>query len=255
MLSGLLVASSVLAATEVFNRDIIENGDFADGLTSWECTNCNADENIEFNELWGWHYLNLGQEGEVEEAKQTVDISPDAGWVNIEFNCTYTTADETDSDYYVFSILDNATGEILEREHVYPSDDTDDCGKSEKISSYAGKSVDIVFGVSNDGTNLTSAAISQVVIMEKSYSFMKGRVFDNDYNLVKNATVIIKRFNGEKIWTGKTNDKGIFHATHLKGSPYNKASITIKKGDVKKKFYRYIDWGKSYDKTFRVKAL
>ncbi|MFA6028203.1 MAG: carboxypeptidase-like regulatory domain-containing protein [Patescibacteria group bacterium] len=255
MASGLLAAPCVFAADEVFNRNAVDNGDFSSGLTSWEGTNISESENIMFDEVWGWHYLSLGGEGEYEEAKQTVDVSEDAGWVNIEFNCTFETSDETDSDYYVFSILDHATGEILQREHVYPSDNNENCGKSEKISSYAGKSIDIIFGVNNGSSTLTTAEISQVVITEKSYSKMKGRVFDNDYHLVKNATVTIKRYSGEKIWSGKTNDNGIFRATHLKGGPYNKASIKIVKNGVTKKFYRYIDWGESYDKTFRITEL
>lgn len=247
--------ANVALASDVFDRDIIVNGNFEDQLNGWTGSNCNANENIIYSEDYYTHYLSLGNLNENEEATQTIAISPDAGKVEFSYDCDFTTAATIDTDYFTLAIKDHETGENYIRQYVYPSDSTTGCGNTYNLSAYAGKTIDIIFGVNNDNEDLTTAAIDDVYLTEKSYAYYQARIFDKHYNKLKNLKVVIKRFNGEKIWEGRTNSNGIFKATHLKGYHYSKAYIILKKNGVKEKFRRYIDWGKSYNKQFHLKTI
>lgn len=253
ILAGFLLAN--MAAAEVYNREIITNGDFEDQLNGWDCSNCNADENIAYDDIYYTHYLALGNVNETEQAKQTVAIAADTGKADFSFDCELITADSLDNDYFSFSIQNHDTQEVYIKENVFPTDNSTSCDYSYNLKAYAGQTLDIIYSVSNDAGNLTYAAIDDVTLVEKSYATMRGRIFDKHYNKLKNATVVIKKFNGEKLWTGTTNTNGIFKATHLKGNPYYKAFIYITKNGVKEKFRRYLDWGESYHRNFRTKII
>lgn len=250
-----LFFANLIWAQDVFDREIVLNGDFEYQLENWACTNCNEDENIAYDDVFSTHYLALGNLNETEEARQIVAISEDTGKVKFSYDCELVTADSLDNDYFSFSIENHDTGEVYIKDNVFPSDNTTACYYSYNLADYAGQTIDIVFSVSNDDSDLTYAAIDDVTLVGKSYSKLKGRVFDKHYNKLKNATVIIKRFNGERIWKGKTNNNGIFHATHLKGHAYQKARIIFKKNEVREKYYRYLDWGTSYQRTFNLKNI
>lgn len=250
-----LVFYNLALASDVYDRDIMVNGNFEDQLNGWTCSNCNEDENIVYNDVYYTHYLSLGNLGKYEEAVQTVAISAETGKAEFSYSCDFATAAVIDTDYFTLAIKDHETGENYIRQYVYPSDSASSCGDTYNLSSYAGKTIDIVFGVNNDSADLTTASIDDVTLNEKSYAYFRARVFDKHYNKLKNTKVLIRRYDGDKIWEGKTNSNGIFKATHLKGNPYYKAFIIFKKNGIKEKFRRYIDWGKSYNKQFHLKTI
>ncbi|MFA5995498.1 MAG: carboxypeptidase-like regulatory domain-containing protein [Patescibacteria group bacterium] len=249
---GLLSALPVLATDTIYNHDIVNNGNFENELDSWTCDNCNEDDNIVYDEDYSTHYLRLGSANETEEAKQTVTLAADVGNVELSYDCDFHSTDTTAMDNYYFSLQDHTTHTTYLSDIVYPTDDVENCLQSYDLTQYAGKTLDLVFGVNNDETNTTTVSIDNVVVTEKSYSQLTGRVLDAEYNKIKKAKVTIKKDDGTLLWTGKTDKKGLFTATHLAADDY-KLHVIVKKGELKKTFHTYVEWGTSYNKIYRFK--
>lgn len=242
-------------ANAAFSRDIIQNGDFENNLDAWTCTNCTAEDNIVYDEDYLTHRLVLGELNTNMAAQQTVDLSAASGKIEFSFDCDYITTDILADDYFTYSVNNSETGQSYVKETIYPANDETNCADSFDLSDYAGQSVDVVFEVNNDAANLTTVKIDNVVIWEKSYSSLTGRVFDKHYNKLNGATVIIERYNGVQLWKGKTNENGIFKATDLEGHYFKKDKIIFKYHGAKQIIRRYIDWGKAYNKTFNLKEI
>ncbi|OGY87167.1 MAG: hypothetical protein A2233_03490 [Candidatus Kerfeldbacteria bacterium RIFOXYA2_FULL_38_24] len=238
--------------TEIYNHDLVNNGNFENELDDWSCSNCNEDTNIIYDDYYSTHYLLLGGLNAYQEAKQAITITPDAGKVTLSFDCDFITTDNINTDYFTFTLQDEATNESYIKDTIYPSDETEYCQQDYTITQYAGKTLEVIFGVNNDANKLTTAKIDNVVMTEKSYSKLTGRVLDDNYNKIKKAKVTIKKDNGTILWTGKTNKKGLFIATHL-ATNYTRLRIIVKKGNLKKTFHTYVEWGTNYNKVYRFK--
>ncbi|MFA6475668.1 MAG: hypothetical protein WCV88_05760 [Patescibacteria group bacterium] len=242
-------------ANAAYSRDVVSNGDFEANLDAWSCTNCSAEENIVYNEDYLTHRLALGKLNTFEEAKQTVDLSAASGKITFDFTCDFITTDSLADDYFTYTVNNTTTGQSYITDTIYPANNVTTCGTILDLSAYAGQSVDIVFSVNNDGTNLTTAEIDDVVVWEKSYSSLTGRVFDQHYNKLKQANVIVQRYNGDELWRGKTNDNGIFKAADLQGHEFRKARIIFKYQGSKEIIRRYIVWGQAYNRTFHLETI
>lgn len=244
----LFCAFSVKA--EVFNRDIIVNGDFEDEINSWNCINCNEDDSIVYN---GYsHLLSLGNLNEEEEAYQTITIASDAARAKYEFTYDFYTEDSADNDYFTYFIRNHDSQEIYIRETIYPSTGTTWDMPSHSLKEYAGQTLDVGFIISNDDENLTYVQIDRATLIEKSPARLKARIINKQYNRVADAKVVIRKHDGRKIWSGHTNDKGIFIAESLSADNYHKTTIIIKKNNHRKVYKRYIEWGESYNKIFKI---
>ena len=244
----LLCAFSVKA--EVYNHDIVVNGDFEDELNGWQCVNCNEDDNIAYDGYT--HYLSLGNLNAEEEAYQIVTVAADAARARYEFSYDFYTDDAADNDYFTFFVRNHETQEIYIRATVYPSDGVTWDLPSYSLLAYKGETLDIGYKVYNDDENLTYVKIDNAVLTEKSDARLKGRIINQQYNRVQNAKIVIRKHDGRKIWNGETNDHGIFVAEGLSADNYHKTTIIIKKNNHRKVYKRYIEWGESYSKIFKI---
>jgi len=244
----LLCAFSVKA--EVYNRDIIVNGDFEDELNSWDCINCNEDDNIAYD---GYsHYLSLGNLNAEEEAYQTVTVAADAARAHYEFSYDFYTEDSADNDYFTYFVRNHDTQEMYIRETVYPSSGETWDLPSYSLKAYAGQTLEVGFIVNNDDDNLTYVQIDNAALTEKSPARLKARIISRQYNRVANAKVVIRKHDGRKVWSGYTNNKGIIIAEDLSADNYHKTAIVITKNGHRKVYRRYIEWGESYNKIFKI---
>lgn len=246
----LFLFSAYCVKAEVFNRDIIVNGDFEDELNSWQCVNCNEDDNIAYD---GYsHLLSLGNLNEEQEAYQVVTIAADAVRAKYEFTYNFYTADAADNDYFTYFVRNHDTQEMYIRETIYPSAGESWDIPTYSLKDYAGQTLEVGFIVNNDDDNLTYVQIDDVSLVEKSPARLKARIINQDYNRVESAKVVIRKHDGRKVWSGYTNNKGIIVAENLHADDYHKIAIVISKNGHRKVYRRYIEWGESYHKIFKI---
>lgn len=251
------------AKAEIYDYNLILNGSFDDYYLGWEQTNC--------DELYNWMvdpsydgflnnigtYLMLGVDwDEKESVKQTVSLPDSAGRITLSFLLNYFSADSTNQEYFELIVKDSDTGEYYIHEIRHYSDGNTDGWESMKynLTEYKGRNVDIIFageGFSDAGPGTTDIGIDQIRVQAKSDSEFYGYVENKD-EAVEDASIQIKDPNGKTIWTGHTDDQGVFFISKIKKYSYIK--VIIKNNGSRQVFKRKTKWGYRHNETFKFKT-
>lgn len=260
VLSAGLFFWSASAQAETYNKNLLLNSEFQDGLKYWNCQitdngatfGCSDSEFVTPDNEVGGYYITLGGNHDNEQISQQVAIPQNARKIYLSYLIYFTPGSEQTNDYLKFSVC----GSSCHSKTIYPNDIIQ--GKweyfEEDISEMRGQNVVVKFAMHNDSDGLLSyAAVDDVKMRAKTYSAIKGRVLNSALNnhIVKRAAVRIATKNGRLLWKGKTNIFGRFKAGTITGG-LNKKIITISKEDDKKTFRRSYSWGKLYKQKFYV---
>ena len=247
-------------AHAVYNKNLVQNGDFENGLTAWSCEvnnvgGCAVGEFVTPDESVGGYYLNLGGVNAQETVTQDVDIPHSAGKVKFSFMMRFTPAMEAQNDSVQFKLTAADCKDSCVSQTIQFGDAKYDEWQFYEfdITPLKGQTVRIQYTARENGDGQYSwTNIDDVIIRAKSYSTLKGTVINRATGKkVKRAIVKVKTRKGKILWSGKTGLKGKFKAKHIKGGSKNK-KIHIKKGDYKKTFSKSIKWGKLYTSKFRI---
>ncbi|MBU0732472.1 hypothetical protein KKC88_06375 [Patescibacteria group bacterium] len=255
---GALVGGATAQAS--YNKNIMVNGDFEAGFTGWYCTIngspvCNQSEFITVDDNEEGYYLTLGGANSRETVSQEIDIPYSAYENNLNFMLRFTPATESANDYVTFKLTAaDCKDSCAERRIQFGSAKYDEWQYYEyDVSKLRGQRIRIEFDYHENGDGQHSwVNIDDVVLKTKSRSTIKGTV-KNYYTgkIVKRAKVKIKNTKGKILWSGKTNLKGKFKATKIKGGA-KKKRIIVSKGDYKKVFKKRIKWGKTYTNKYWI---
>ena len=160
ILLGLFFIASSAWAT-IYNRNLIENGDFEDDLNKWSCS-CNS---WDVKDDWphdGNYYLSLGNYNCSEAIAQNITLPDDAGKINLNFYLDFNTEDITDergTDSFRVQVRDVYTNEYYVNDYRFPTDGITYgwTAQSYDLTSAKGRMVDVMFAVENDDTLFTWA--------------------------------------------------------------------------------------------------
>lgn len=256
LFASTLLVHSVSAYTEmdIYSNDGIYNGDFEKvSLDGWTYNNMCLG-NLKYDSDTYTYYLRLGTAYDAYQSMyQNALIPSDVGKARLSFDYQFFSIDTNADDYFLLTVLDRETSQVYLMDAIYPTEgDFNDkwYHKSYDLTQYKDKSVSVIFAVNNDNNYYTYTNLDNIHLRFKSYSEINGTVKNNGKKF-KNATVKIKTKKGKILWQGKTNKKGKFTATGLKGLP-NKAKISVSKNKTKKTFRKNLKWGKSYNYTFKL---
>ncbi|MFH1537124.1 MAG: hypothetical protein ABID45_03990 [Patescibacteria group bacterium] len=246
---------SFSAQAAIYNYNLIQNGDFENGLDRWaaSCSSSDLKNDLPYE---GDYYLSLGDYNASEAIAQNIDLPVDGGKIQLSFYLDFNTEDTTDQqgeDYLKVQVQDVYTGEYYINDPFYPSDG-ETWGWSRQsydLTSAKGNNVDVRFIINNDNTLLTYADLDNIKVQTKSYSVLRGTVKNSNGKKLKGATVKIKSVKGKLLWSGKTNSQGKFTAGDLKGLS-KKAKIIVKKSGFSKVFRKKLKWGDSYQYKFKM---
>lgn len=254
------------AEAKTYKRQLIKNSAFNNGLDYWDCRyrrdgeyynrDCDVWPTIQ-QDSSGNYYLSIGVYP-FQWVDQVVSIPADAGKVIFQYDYYFHSNDKNSLNYLFVEAgdPDEWSKNYARDSYTYSDGDLNQWWTvSHDITSAKGKDVEVSLDVMNSNEDQPSwARLDNIKIYAKSFSVLKGRVENKarNYKRFKNAKVIIKNKKGKTLWKGKTNDRGRFKATGLKGSK-KKKKIIIKKGDYKKVIWKRIKWGTRYNKRFVVK--
>lgn len=245
---------------EIYDYYLVVNGGFDYDFLAWEQTNCDDFFNFMFDlgyESYEYDigkYLMLGVDwDEKESIKQTVILPDKAGNISLSFYLNFLSYDYTNKDFFEMIVRDATTGEIYIHEvHHYSDGNTDGWDKfTYNLTKYKGKKIDLIFAgeTFSDAAIDTDIGISGINIEVRSPSEFYGYVV-NKKQAVKKANIVVKNPKGKRIWTGKTNNDGIFFMPEINGYKNKKIQIIVKKDGYKKIFKRKTKWAYRYFETF-----
>lgn len=247
---------------EIYNYGLVINGGFDYDFLAWEQTNCDDFFNFMFDlgsESYEYNigkYLMLGLDwDEKESIKQTITLPDEAGRIALSFYLNFLSFDYTNQDFFELIVRDAMTGEIYIHEVRHYSDGfTDEWDKvTYNLTKYKGKKIDIIFAgeTFSDSAINTHINIGEIQVQVKSPSEFYGYVV-NKKQAVKKAKIVVKNPKGKRIWTGKTNNDGIFFIPEINSYKNKRIQIIVKKDGIKKIFKRKTKWAYRYFETFKL---
>lgn len=253
----------------VFSKQLIKNSNFSDPdnfqedwncrigdyIYSWHCDESSTfDQNIAANK-----YSTLGNYWPEypynhHRIYQAVTLPKNTAKAKLSFDYQWHRGEKNDPEedyFYAALIIPERHDQALKVVRISDTKKSikEWTKKSYDLSDYTGQQITIYFGVDNLDSKISQAYIDNVKLRAYSTSEYTGTVKNSEGKIVKNAAVKIKNKQGKILWQGKTNNKGKFTATDLKGSSIKRRFYISKNGQTQK-FVRQVKWGKAYNKEF-----
>lgn len=238
-----------VSAYSGYNKNIIKNGGFENDFQYWNCLDCDRDDydiyGIYYDEYLRTNQLWLGINSfrdEEEYVYQSVSIPADADKAIFSFDL-YSFEGFYSGDQLNILVTESGTSNIL----MYDTFDYDSIGDiyekryKYNLKNLAGRDVDIYFNKIG-GPDIF---IDNVKFKVATNPVFGGTVWGADGRKLKGAQIVVK-YNGKKIWNGKTSRKGKFSAKGLSGTS-DRVNLTIRKNGKKEEWTADMKWGKKYN--------